>query len=99
MSDTRFPGPLEEGDREPRLIKQHEAVLAIMLDGHARTLDELSQEVEKAGVRCPPASASAQLRHLRKPQFGGYVVKKKHRGSGLYEYWVESPRTQQKQLF
>ena len=30
----------------------------------------------------PPASISAQLRHLRKPEFGGYEVEKRQRVSG-----------------
>jgi hypothetical protein len=38
------------------------------------TLDELAKLTQY-----PPASISAQLRHLRKPQFGGYAVEKKPR--------------------
>jgi len=30
----------------------------------------------------PPASISAQLRHLRKPEYGGYVVRKRQRAMG-----------------
>src|SRR5260370_389679 len=30
----------------------------------------------------PPASISAQLRHLRKPEFGGYAVEKRPRALG-----------------
>jgi hypothetical protein len=33
------------------------------------------------------ASISAQLRHLRKPQFGGYVVEKRRRGFGRHGTW------------
>ncbi len=38
------------------------------------TLDELAKL-----THYPPASISAQLRHLRKPQFGGFVVEKRCR--------------------
>lgn len=38
------------------------------------TLDELAKL-----THYPPASISAQLRHLRKPQNGGFVVKKRPR--------------------
>ena len=38
------------------------------------TLKELA-----AKTRYPEASISAQLRHLRKPEFGGYVVEKRRR--------------------
>ena len=41
------------------------------------TLDELSKL-----THYPPASISAQLRHLRKPEFGGYEVEKRQRVSG-----------------
>lgn len=42
------------------------------------TLDELGKL-----THYPPASISAQLRHLRKPQFGGFVVEKRPRGAGV----------------
>jgi hypothetical protein len=41
------------------------------------TLDELAKL-----THYPPASISAQLRHLRKPQFGGFVVGKRPRVAG-----------------
>ena len=41
------------------------------------TLDELAKL-----THYPPASISAQLRHLRKPEFGGYEVEKRQRVSG-----------------
>ena len=41
------------------------------------TLDELAKL-----THYPPASISAQLRHLRKPEFGGYDVEKQPRAAG-----------------
>jgi hypothetical protein len=41
------------------------------------TLDELSKL-----THYPPASISAQLRHLRKPEYGGYHVRKRQRVQG-----------------
>jgi hypothetical protein len=41
------------------------------------TLDELAKL-----AHYPPASISAQLRHLRKPQFGGFEVVKRPREFG-----------------
>jgi hypothetical protein len=41
------------------------------------TLEELAKL-----THYPPASISAQLRHLRKPEFGGYGVEKRQRVSG-----------------
>ena len=44
------------------------------------TLDELAKL-----THYPPASISAQLRHLRKPEYGSFVVEKRQRkvGKGL----------------
>jgi hypothetical protein len=60
------------------------------------TLDELAKL-----THYPPASISAQLRHLRKPQFGGFVVRKRQRTSGkilrgedfgtVWEYQLRRP--------
>jgi hypothetical protein len=36
----------------------------------------------------PEASVSAQLRHLRKPRFGGHAVEKKNNGNGYFLYRV-----------
>jgi hypothetical protein len=41
------------------------------------TLDELAKLTQY-----PPASISAQLRHLRKPENGGYLVEKRPRAVG-----------------
>jgi hypothetical protein len=41
------------------------------------TLDELAKL-----THYPPASISAQLRHLRKPEFGGFAVEKRPREFG-----------------
>lgn len=91
MSDNHFPGPQEsyEPARTERLTTQMAAVLDLMGDGAWRTLDEISEDVQsRYGVRCPPASASAQLRHLKKPQFGGHTMLKKHIVGGLYVYRI-----------
>jgi DNA adenine methylase len=69
---------------DARLGRQHERIRDLMLDGVWRTLDEIA-----AATGDPPASISAQLRHLRKPRFGSYVVAKQARGDrehGLFEY-------------
>jgi len=60
------------------------------------TLDELAKL-----THYPPASISAQLRHLRKPQFGGFEVEKQQRTTGkilrgedfgtVWEYQLRRP--------
>lgn len=69
---------------DARLTRQHERVRECMIDGAWRTLDEIA-----ALTRDPVASISAQLRHLRKARFGGWIVEKRSRSDrarGLYEY-------------
>lgn len=71
---------------DARLSRQHELIRNLMADGHWRTLAEI-----EGATGQPAASVSAQLRHLRKPRFGSWVVEKRSRGErsrGLYEYRV-----------
>lgn len=64
-----------------RLSAQFERIFDLMSDGKARTLKEIADVTGD-----PPASVSAQLRHMRKPRFGGHTVTKVHLGDGLYAY-------------
>ena len=41
------------------------------------------------GTGHPQASISAQLRNLRKPRFGGFVIKREHVKGGLYRYRID----------
>lgn len=82
----RFPGSNVTTADQPRLVRQHERIRDLMLDGRWRTLSEIA-----ASTGDHEASVSAQLRHLRKASFGGYAVGKRRRGkpqSGLWEYLV-----------
>ncbi len=84
---TFGPDYNEQLDGE-RLRKQHERIRQLMIDGQWRTLYEISE-----CLHYPESSVSAQLRHLRKQEFGGHIVSKRRRGPGLWEYRVEDPRT------
>jgi len=91
----RHPSPEFDGevydpalDKE-RLNKQIGRVFEAMRQGDWLTLEEISG---KTGD--PPASVSAQLRHLRKHKFGAYLVAKRARGDrelGLFEYRLLAP--------
>lgn len=67
---------------EKRLTKQHEIIRDLMKDGKMRSLSEI-----EVVTGYPQASISAQLRHLRKPRFGGYFVGKK-RVKNTYYYFL-----------
>ena len=66
-----------------RLTGQLLRVWRVMSGGQWRTLEQISDMTGD-----PAASISAQLRHLRKPQFGAHQVEKEYLGNGLYKYRV-----------
>jgi hypothetical protein len=80
-----FNGPEYDCDRDwDRLTSQHARIRNLMLDGEYRTVQEIS-----ALTRDPENSIQAQLRHLRKPRFGGFIVTKRVRSlPALWEYHV-----------
>jgi hypothetical protein len=82
MEDLIFNGSdyIQERDGK-RLTKQFHKIYDLMQDGKYRTLPEISNLLNE-----PPASISAQLRHLRKEAFGSHTVNKKYEGNGLYSY-------------
>ena len=81
----RFSGDTyDPAHDDARLSGQIARVFAAMKSGRWMTLSEIEAETGD-----PQASISAQLRHLRKPRFGGHDVQKRPRGDrdrGLYEY-------------
>jgi hypothetical protein len=85
-----FNGPYYDPAKDDdRLTKQHDRIKSVMMDGAWRTL----AEIEKL-TGDPPASISAQLRHLRKERFGSWNVEVRSRGiraDGLYEYRLLPP--------
>lgn len=76
-----FDGPDLEKEDHVRLAGQILAIFSVMQDRTWRTLAEIARV-----TGAPEASASAQLRHLRKARFGGHTVERRRRGAGLYEY-------------
>lgn len=84
LFEPRFNGPVYVPERDhARLTNQHVRIRDFMLDGRWRTLKAIAD-----ALGYPEASVSAQLRHLRKPRFGGYTVERRHVSQGLFEYRV-----------
>ncbi len=83
-----FSGPVyDPGFDHDRLAGQILRIYELMQDGRWRTLAEIAEVTGD-----PPASVSAQLRHLRKPRFGAHNIAKRPRGErsrGLWEYAME----------
>jgi len=82
MSHFNGPDYVPKRDDE-RLTNQFERVKRAMLSGQWKTLGQLQAETGD-----PQSSISAQLRHLRKERFGGYVVEKRYEGNGLFYYRI-----------
>jgi hypothetical protein len=79
----------------PRLHRQMDMIRDIMLSASELNTWLTLREIE-AMTHYPQASISAQLRHLRKRQFGSYIVEKRPRGNrkeGLFEYRVRKADT------
>jgi hypothetical protein len=77
-----FNGSDYDHDRDaPRLSVQMDRVMDCIKDGQPRTLRQIA-----LATGDPEASVSAQLRHMRKPRFGGHVIARQHLGGGLYTY-------------
>lgn len=66
---------------DARLTVQYRRIFELMKDQQFRSLSDIEEKTQD-----PQASISAQLRHMRKPRFGGHEVNKRYRGHGLYEY-------------
>lgn len=80
----RFDGADYVPERDDvRLTGQLLRIWNVMNDGRWRTLKEIS-----ALTGDPEASISAQLRHLRKPRFGSYEIKREYINNGLYRYKI-----------
>ena len=81
--EPRFNGPAYDPALDQvRLTGQALRVFRIMSDGKWWTLGEIAQTTGD-----PEASISAQLRHLRKPRFGGHTVNKRRRGEPGHGWW------------
>ena len=85
-----FNGPAyDPAIDKARLTGQIKRIYSLMQDQAWRTLQEIASITGD-----PPASISAQLRHLRKRRFGSYIVERQRRGEplhGLFEYRVLPP--------
>ena len=87
-------GPAYEAKHdEKRIMSQMEKVKYVLQQaaqyGGWMTLAELARK-----TNYPEASISAQMRHLRKPRFGGYTIEKRRVGIpslGLWEYRLTLP--------
>lgn len=83
---ARFDGPAySPGEDDVRLTEQIARVFNALNGKGWKTVAEIAAETGD-----PEPSVSAQLRHLRKPRFGGWNVERRKRESGkhLHEYAI-----------
>ena len=86
---TRTYGPAYDPAIDgPRIDKQHERIREYMRRVEWKTLREIESVTGD-----PQSSISAQLRHLRKLRFGGWILEKRRRteGMGTWEYRLYRP--------
>jgi hypothetical protein len=83
LNDLFSFGPTCTEQDVPRILTQMERVKAYLSTHQWYTLAEI-----EAYTGFPQASISSQIRHLRKPKHGGYLVTKRRRvnGCGTWEY-------------
>src|SRR5579872_6948840 len=90
-------GPCFDKQRDgERLRAQRERIRNYMLAASIRnewlTLEQISAGLEMIYKgNFPPASVSAQMRHLKRPELGGYTLAKRYVGRGLWEYRLYAP--------
>jgi hypothetical protein len=85
-----FDGETYEPDQDQsRLRTQLVRVFSAMADGREHTLTDLAEQTGGS-----EASVSARLRDLRKPRFGGWVVKRRRIEGGLFGYTLYTPPVQ-----
>jgi len=88
-SQMRFNGADYNPERDDvRLTGQILRIWDVVHNGTWYTLKEIHSQTGD-----PEASISAQLRHLRKPRFGGHIVEREYINNGLYKYRVLSKDT------
>jgi hypothetical protein len=86
-----FDGPSFEFSLDAdRLGRQLESVRGWMLRHDWQTLVEIARGAgySEAAV----ASISARLRDLRKPRFGSYLIDRRRRTAGIWEYRITARR-------
>lgn len=78
---STFGPAYDEAIDKIRIDSQMRRVLDAMIAGEWVSLRELAYLTND-----PESSVSAQLRHLRKPRFGGFTIEKRRRTTGTWEY-------------
>ena len=92
MEKNTFGGFFNEGLDGKRIRSQQIVIRDFMLAQGVNTWLTLQEINNKTGY--PTASISAQLRHLKKAQFGGYTLNKRRRSLnevGSWEYQLLTP--------
>ncbi len=84
-----------DGERiKTQMLRVRDYMLQNGSVGPWRTLGAIKEGLEhQYRCRFPESSISAQLRSLKKDQFGGYTLEKRRVLGGLWEYRLSSPST------
>lgn len=74
----------KDEQRAEKLTGDLRRIYDIMCDGKAHLVSDIASR-----LNLPECSVSAQIRHLRKPKFGGYTIKRISLTKGLSAYQLE----------
>lgn len=93
-------GPSYRSDLDGRRLHSKQEKLRdfmLAINGRFLTLSEIQTRLEaRFGERFPTPSVSAYLRHLKKPQFGSFLLQKRRRSGaaidGVWEYRLLQPK-------
>ena len=75
---------------QKRMSRQREAILDIMRGwpGQWLNIGQLVGRLSERGISCVPTGASACLRDLRKPKFGGHQIDRRCVRPGHFEFRI-----------
>lgn len=71
----------KDEERALKLTGDLKMIFDIMSDGQAHLVSDIAKTLD-----LPECSVSAQLRHLRKPRHGGYIIQRISLTKGLSAY-------------
>jgi len=74
----------KDEERATKLTGDLKKIYRIMCDGDSHLVKDIAML-----LGLPECSVSAQIRHLRKPKFGGYTIKRISITKGLSAYQME----------
>jgi len=94
QDEERIFGPTYRAPLDQKRLQNQTVRVRSCLYQAARRGEWLTLEQMQHRTGDPTPSISAQIRHLRKPQFGSHIIRKRRREEpqrGIWEYQLQVP--------